>query len=207
MVKKFKKIMLSVLSVFVLTVGATGCTTDDAEIEANQSHEVSKAVNSANQFDPKEIIRGIEDDFGIKFDYDQNVNPEDAIVFNSEREFREFIRTIEGQKNGEVRLPISSEPSDNNTTYGCPDGIYSGSVLTWGFASLYYEMVISGGKITSVTGYISGLTLGAVSYTHLSTRISGQSASVTGLLNYIFFFEGIGTVYSQHVSYNLVPGC
>lgn len=50
------------------------------------------------------------------------------------------------------------------------------------------------------------MTLG-ISYSQGGTHIGCTSASVCGNINYNLFVEGVGTVYSRRVCYNIYLNC
>ena len=89
---------------------------------------------------------------------------------------------------------------------GCANGVYSGSGMTSGFATLNFDVSVSGGCISGISGGFTGWTLG-VSYTQGGTSFGCNSGTVCGSVNYNLFFEGVGTLYSERVCYSISLNC
>src|SRR5699024_8208544 len=148
---------------------------------------------------PKEIIHKIAEDLDANIVITDKVNEKNSVTMHSAREYREFVSRVKEKISNNPRLtPLNpdkgSEPSQE--TEGCADGIYSGSGLSSGFATLNFDVTVSGGCISGISGYFTGFTLG-VSYSQGGTSFGCSSGMVCGTVNYNIFFEGIGTVYSE----------
>lgn len=186
--------LLSLLSV-MSAMSFFSCSQDEHVANENQTN--SEIVTSAkNADDWRDYVKESAD-----------ARPDNSIVFNSQAEYDDFVKklheTINNAQDSELLLEYSGE---NVSARGCADGVYYGSGMTSGFATLGFDVTVAGGCITGVSGSFSGMTLG-VSYSQGGTSIGCKSATVCGNVNYNFFLEGIGTVYSQRVCYKLNLGC
>lgn len=140
----------------------------------------------------------------------ESATKENSIVFNTQEEYIEYVKKLnEDINNSELLGNIELVYNDGRgfaARGGCADGNYYGSAMSSGFATLGFDVSVSGGCITGVSGSFSGMTLG-ISYSQGGSSIGCNSASVCGSVNYNFFVEGIGTVYSRRVCYNISLNC
>jgi|SRR5690606_2716662 len=134
--------------------------------------------------------------------------PDNSIVFSTQEEYDEFVsnlhQSINETEDSEIWLDYVGEAG--YSARGCADGVYYGSGMTSGFATLGFDVTVSGGCITGVNGAFTGLTLG-VSYEQGGSSGGCKSTTVCGNVNYNMFLEGIGTVYSRRVCYKISLGC
>ncbi|WP_396192481.1 hypothetical protein [Flavobacterium sp.] len=189
--KTTKKFILSILAIFVLSL--TSCseqTTSDNEIKGKET-----GTNISARYSEQEMIdrvQAIARELDADIVYDSSIKADNAIVFETEAEAREFISKmkLEAQDTeilGEEELAK----------------MYYATAMTSGFATLGFDISTgSNGCITSVHGGWSGWTLG-VGYTQGGTSLNCHSATVCGTVNYNIVFEGIGTFHSQHVCYTI----
>lgn len=180
----------------VAAISLYSCSQDEQIVNEKQNN--SELVNSVKNVD----------------DWKQYVTPsasatkDNSIVFDTQEEYEKFLSqlhaTIDKAQDTELILDYKGK---GVASKGCADGVYYGSGMTNGAATLGFDVSVKGGCITGVSGYFSGLTLGAMSYSQGGTSIGCKSASVCGNVNYNFFVEGIGTVYSQRICYKISLGC
>lgn len=191
-----KNTILSLFAASLMVTGFVSCDNEsDAVYNENNGQLVNPALQKSGSFaDIYNVAKGL----GDTVVEDSTVDETNGIVFNSVQDYKDFVL--------EQKLALQAAMEDIIEIYGgCADGIYTGSIGA-GMGTLYFDVVVSGGKITSVTGSLGGFTLG-ISYTQGAVSISGNSATVKGFVNYNVFFEGIGTVYSQPVTFLVSLNC
>lgn len=173
-----------VLGAFVLT----GCSNEDTVI-SDTSNKRGMAVS---------IIDRIAEDLNADIRIDSSVNESNSIVIRSEEEYRNFIHNH--RKDFEIIDDQIVQPS------GCADGIYSGSACLSCFTSLSFDVTVTDGCISGISAGLTGFTFG-VGYTQGATHFGCNSGRVCGYINYNLFFEGIGTVFTERVCYNISLRC
>ena len=152
-------------------------------------------------------INKIAQDFDADITIDKSINESNSIVINSEEEYRNFVAKIKKQISDNKGLNFGTSIEDSQMRKaGCADGVYSVSGMTSGFATLNFDVSVSGGCISGISGGFTGWTLGA-SYTQGGTSFGCSSGTVCGTVNYNLFFEGIGTLYSERVCYSISLNC
>lgn len=141
------------------------------------------------------IVETIANDLGANITYDRNVTKENAIVFDTEREARDFIKKMQIES---LNDDILSEPIDPELAK-----VYYASAMNSGFATLGFNIITgSNGCIQAISGDWSGLSLG-LGYSQGATHIGCHTATVCGTVSVSIFFEGIGTFHTQNVCYNI----
>lgn len=189
MKKHFKLLPLLLMS-FCLTFNS--CSDDEQVLETN-SEEQNFLEKSSSAI---ETIESIEEDFGIELIVDETIDPENTIHFETEEEMRSFI---------EEQLNQIQNPSPVQTE-GCANGIYTGQAASSGLASLNFDVSVSDGCISGISGYWSGFTFG-LGYTQGESNMNCSSATVCGTVDYLLFFQGIGTVWKESVCYSISLNC
>jgi hypothetical protein len=203
-----KKIKIFVF-LFIIT-GVMSCEheSENVSIGNGQSdHIADEAANSqrSNGSSMKDLY-AMAAIFGDQVQEDPKLDIDNSFSFETMEEYREFIEKQQEFTKGDIILELET-PADEypTTTDGCADGIYSGTINA-GMATLKFDVVVSSGKITSVSGGLTGWSLG-LSYTQGAVSISGSTAVVTGSFNYNVFLEGAGTIYSQATSHTIKLPC
>lgn len=167
------------------------CSTDYTEENQNLI-----AKGSSN--DTIGITDSIKKDLDADIRIDENVNEENAIIIESEEEYRAFVQNA--RKN---LLPESPIPQ---IEISCADGVCVGSVDYGGFGSLNFDVSISDGCIDGISGGLTGFHFG-LSYSQGGTTFGCNLGTVCGYLHYNLFFEGIGSVYSQRMFHSISINC
>jgi len=199
--KKFKFNLLGLLVLFVTMSTFIACNSDEGLSNDIEANKISKS-------EAKLIELG--DDLSVDLRIDKTITKEEAIVFENIEDLRDFIiKTKEGVKNSIIEL----ENTQFEMTFkGCDQvsGVYSGTALTSGFADLNLTVSVENGVVTGTSGAFSGWTLG-VGYTQGSHAQGPKGGSITlvtsGTINYSLFWNGVGTFYSEQVSYTITIPC
>jgi hypothetical protein len=193
--KTKSKFISSILAIFILTL--TSCSEDTI----SDNEKIVKNTNELNissrysESESIKIVETIAKDLGANIKYDSKITKDNAIVFETEQEARDFIKKMQIAA---LDDDILSEETGSELTK-----VYYGSAMTTGFATLGFTVVTgSNGCISSVSGGWSGMTLG-LGYSQGATHLGCHSATVCGTVSASLFFEGVGTVYSQNVCYNI----
>lgn len=155
-------------------------------------------VNQKSNNSTLDIISNVSDDLNVSLTVDENISEENAIYIETEEELRKFI--------SDQRNLIGASGNPQYQTEGCADGIYTGSAMTSGFATLNFDVSITDGCISGITGGFSGWTLG-VGYSQGETQFGCGSGTVCGSIEYSLFFQGVGTLYSESVCYSISMNC
>lgn len=186
----------SLLLLFICTTFLTSCSEDELD-----DNVTAKKTTETNVLKLEEIGKELD----AKLIISEEVTPENAIIIESEEELRKFI--IEIKEQAENTKNIIAKPNiDGFVQKSCADGVYRASGLTSGFATLGFDVSVSDGCISGISGSFTGWTLGA-SYSQGGTSFGCNSGTVCGNVNYNIFFEGIGTVYSERVCYSISLNC
>lgn len=181
--KTKSKFISSILTIFILSL--VSCTEETDELNLSSGYSENDKVN---------IAQTIANDLDADIKYDSEVNKKNAIVFETEKEARDFIKKMQiATLNNDVLFGVDQEFAK----------VYYGSAMSTGFATLGFTVVTgSNGCISSISGDWSGMTLG-LGYSQGATNINCNSATVCGTVSASLFFEGVGTVYSQNVCYTI----
>ena len=152
-------------------------------------------------------LHKIAQDLDAEITIDKNINESNAILINSEEEYRTFITNVKNKLKNEnaLNFGILNDGSQMRKA-GCENGVYSGSGMSSGLATLNFDVSVSGGCISGISGGFNGVSIG-VSYTQGGTSYGCNSGTVCGSVNYNIFFEGIGTIYSERVCYKISLSC
>src|SRR5690606_4969929 len=110
---------------------------------------------------------------------DSTVTEDNAIVFNTQEEYDNFIRNLDSQLADNQEIIVQPVRPTNLASRGCGDGVYRGSGLSSGFATLSFDVSVTNGCISGITGGFTGWTLGA-SYTQGGTQFGCSSGTVCG---------------------------
>lgn len=162
-------------------------------------------------------IEKIAKDLNVNLRHDTKVNESNSIVFKSEQDLIAFIKKtqknstenseLEAREKNTIVTALKAKEKNTIVTMGkCADGIYDASAMTAGVTTLIFDVSVTNGCISGISGGFTGWTLG-VSYTQGGTTFGCSSGSVCGTVNYNLFLEGIGTVYSQRVCYHITLNC
>lgn len=193
--KSKSKFILGIITIFILSL--TSCseeTISDNERIVKKTDELNLGSRYSEDESLK-IVETIANDLGANIKYDSKVTKENAIVFKTEQEARDFIKKMQIAT---LNDDISFQSSNSELAR-----VYYASAMTTGFATLGFNIVTgSNGCISSISGDWSGMTLG-LGYTQGATNLGCHSATVCGTVSASLFFEGIGTVYSQNVCYTI----
>jgi len=178
------------------------------------------SCNSDNITDTQATINSLkmlEKELSVSLKVDYSITSDNAIEFNNINELKAFIQNVKKQTTP-VTI-IKPNLLNKNFTGDCDEltGLFTGTTFNSLFTSLNYSISIINGQVESFNGFFSGITLG-VSYssggfTDISETIIDDPSSsfininTVGTVNYTLFFNGIGTLYSQPVAYNLLIDC
>ena len=137
---------------------------------------------------------------------DESVKKDNAIIIGSEEEFIAFIDSVRNQIDFNNSIDILSTESKNLKVAGCVDGIYSGTAISAPLFDLVFDVSVSNGCITGISGGLTGVTF-MFGYTQGATQFGCRSGIVCGTLDYNIFWEGIGTVYRDKRCYRITLNC
>ncbi|MGW8122456.1 hypothetical protein ACV07N_07325 [Roseivirga echinicomitans] len=170
---------------FFLFLFFFGCTEDQSLSPTDQSQAKIATIN--------QIAKELDADITIN----KNINQSNGIIVNSKEEYQNLISKIRNQVNDNTTLSLGRlDDSTKMVMSDCADGVYTGTAFDNGLTSLDFDVSVSGGCISGITGGFSGFTF-AISYTQGGTQFGCNSGSVCGYINYNVFFESIGTVYRE----------
>lgn len=132
------------------------------------------------------------------------------IVINNKKELERFLESTNLQRNSKT-----AKTTDESFTFSSPSGRSPGLVhyesLMGIFTYFNIDIYIEGGRTKGGKSYLSGFTPG-ISYTenHFSLVESYTLSGTTnyfkfngsGLFRYSIFFEGVGEVFSERVTFS-----
>lgn len=186
----FKTTFGILFSIFLISLSFTSCDNDSNQEIAGNSGLIQQKSATFND------IYAVAKDLGDTVTEDPSVDGSNALVFDSMQSYKDFVL--------QQKLALQAA-LDDIIEINCADGLYSGSIGA-GMGTLTFDVVVSGGKISSVMSNLSGFTLG-ISYSQGAVSPGGSSATVVGFFNYNVFCEGIGTIYTQRVVFNISLNC
>jgi hypothetical protein len=141
---------------------------------------------------------------GDTYIYDESVNNENAMYFDSVQEFIDFKSTIELELNVDNEFLLNGRFSTRfKSTLGGGASLNISVIqkLKDDDINQDYEII---DVITSFSGFTLGGTWEQTSVYNDYTVIGNMAiVNVEGLLHYNLFVEGIGTVYSEHKHFEL----
>lgn len=199
--KKMKKVFYLFISVLIIS-----CSNDQDIIELTKAEEIKSIILEKVPNANFEISEGNVDDILLA----------KPLYFDNIEQLTEFLKErkkINIQSRDVIRYHSLLDDIGGNG--GSPDG-YTKVIdkRSLGFCSINIQFYVRDCEANQLTSYITGATLG-VSYNHLGgiaetvtyNTSGGTSASyidymVDGQINYNLFVEGIGTFFSEYVSYS-----
>ncbi len=166
-----------------------------SQVELQEESDTKQTIATINK-----IAQELDADIKI----DSTISVSNAIIINSEEEYRDFIKKAKKkiQKEDEFNLKSLYNKSSNNF---CNSTMEMTGAET-GYASLKFYLRISGCMVTVEGGGFEGWTLG-ISYTLKYAITHCGYGEAHGLYNYNLFYEGLGTVFSEPVTHYLAPEC
>lgn len=227
--KNVFKILIFAFS-FLLTIFLTSCNAEDYEVssvrtgntsvEEVKSTDISTGQGSINEniirdnvsvseisnTDVSAVVKKLSEDYNTDVVIDANLEKAQCIEIRTEAEYRRFIENVQRDIDAAGGNLLDPRVPNQYATFACADGVYSGSGLTSGYATLTFDIAVTNGCISGISGAFTGWTLG-VSYTQGGTSFGCNSGTVCGTVNYNIFYEGIGTIYSQRVCYRIRLNC
>ena len=183
-----KKFKLQKFTCVLLLLIFNSCSEDDLQISNQQK------------------VEAISKDLDANIQINSNVTKENSIVFESEKDYRDFIIEMQKQEVDNKEIILEQINDNQQTAKAECSGVFRGSGGTSGFATLTYNVSVLNGCITGIDGGFTGITLG-VSYTNGGSSFGCKSGTICGTKNYNLVFEGIGTVYSQRVCHTIRINC
>ncbi|MBU3011219.1 hypothetical protein KO506_07375 [Polaribacter vadi] len=138
----------------------------------------------------------------------------EPIYFDNIEEMDIFLNEIEKVKNEAYSKPIVTDDApDYSGDGGDKDGYFTRQTYIGGFG-VYMNVGFNfaGCSGNNLNSWISGFTLG-VSWHHLGGALSTDNQNtrinftVSGVMNYNLFVEGIGTVFSQNSTFSGYKTC
>ncbi|CAL2103673.1 conserved protein of unknown function [Tenacibaculum sp. 190130A14a] len=142
----------------------------------------------------------------------------EALHFKSLEELDAFLDTFDKRKKAMLTNAkhdfVHVGPEDGSGTNEDYSGYYRTSFYIGGFIPVYMNINFNTKNCegSNLNSYISGGTMG-VTYMHSGGNLYSNkklgyiSYYVEGVLNYNIFIEGIGTIYSENVSYGGKASC
>lgn len=159
-----------------------------------------------------EKVELIASKYDIELEIDDSITKDNSLNFDTWEDFEDFIIEVEslGLDNNSL-IAYKFIDDSNETLYetkGCGDGLYGGShSMLGGMIKFNITAIVEDGCITSVSGGVSGVTLGWT-YTQGESSTSCNGGTICGYTNFNVFVEGVGTVYRQYGCVDFeISGC
>lgn len=144
-------------------------------------------------------------------------NIPEPIYFDSLEEAKKFLNSVEKFKNNVASMEgpdFTHDYGDSGGGMGGGDDYYRLTFLMSGGFATYMNIGynVTDCKGSNLNSWISGFTLG-VSYDHMGGTMKTNQQNnridlyVDGILHYNIFVEGIGTVFSESLTYNKKHYC
>lgn len=190
MKKKLTLLKTAFLLLFVLS-----CYDDNRDSRDND-------VESMKRVKIEQLAKNLNADIR----YDPNVTKQNSIVIKSKEEYERFIKRVQLQsRHKDVELSPKQILSTTQSKL-CANGVYTGTGFDYGIVALEFDVTVSGGCISSISGGLVGFTLGN-GYTQGATTFGCNGGTVCGTVDYNLFYEGIGTIYREKLCYNITLNC
>lgn len=136
--KKIKIFTFSILGATLLTIGLYSCSSE-SELENIENNTDFNNYSQKLTNDPISQINELANELDLEANVDPNLSPDQGIQFSSFDEYSEFIKNFKDEHSEEIAIDLTPQPP-TNTTFGCGDGIYSGSFGGYGGANLQFDL-------------------------------------------------------------------
>ena len=151
-------------------------------------------------------IERISKEMNADIKIDKSVTKDNAIIFNTEEELRQFITKVQDAEKNQKEIVIKMSNGNIANNKGCADGVYQGSTGYGGLGSITFDVTVTNGCISGISGGLSGWTLG-MGYSQGGTSFGCTSGTVCGRMHYSLFYGEVGSIYSSNVCHNISISC
>lgn len=185
---------LNTIVLFVIALLFFSCSTDKDELTKEELVNYLKTRNSNYIFHNDILLENAKS------------TTAEPIYFNSIQEMDNFLNAIDaikGEQNSDMF--IMTEDIEDYSGTGTGSTYYKETRYIGGFG-VYMNIGfnVNNCQASNLNSWLSGFTLG-ISYNHLGGSLNKYPNKIYynahGILNYNIFVEGIGTVFSENVSY------